>query len=231
MQKYLTPLSILFAGLLIAGSFYFVQNSEDVIEEGPILTQEELQTSVSLKKWTSVDGFSVGDPQAPIEMIEYSDYACPFCARFWEQTLSPIKTNYIEKGLVRYTYKDLPVVGGNRASEAAHCAEEQGAFWEYHDVLYSRHSQDRGRWSNPEIHRAYAEFLGLDSDRLVSCFNERHYQQDVADNLSEGQAAGFSGTPSFLVNDEMVLGAKPFQSFQEVIENELSRLESEQKED
>ncbi len=96
-------------------------------------TGEEIETSFELEDWPSL-----GDPNAPVLMVEYSDFACPFCKRFAEQTKPSIISEFIDAGLVYFVRKDFIAVGGQKAAEAAHCAGEQGAYWEYHDILVQR---------------------------------------------------------------------------------------------
>ena len=186
-------------------------------EPQPEPEPERIDVQADLEGWPSI-----GDPNAPVTIIEYSDFACPFCTRFWEQTLPSIKQDYVDEGIVRFVYKDFVVVGGDRAAEAAHCAAEQDSFWEYHDLLFEHHEQDRARWSDPNVHRGYAETLGLDADALVECFEERRYQAKVQESTREAQAHGGRGTPYFLVNDIPVSGAQPYPVFVEAIETALT---------
>lgn len=215
MKNYYIPISIVIAGLIIAGAIFLSQGArppaEDITEQEGITEQPEIV--IDLDNWPSL-----GDINAPVVMVEYSDFACPFCARFWQETLPSIKRDYIDTGKVRFVYKDLIVVGGDRAAEAAHCADEQGKFWEYHDLLLERQAQDRPRWSDSQVHRGYGQELGLDVEALVKCFDERRYQEKVIASTQEAQANGGTGTPYFLINNQSVSGAQPYSVFQENID-------------
>lgn len=217
-NPYLVPLSIVIAGIIIAGAVFWTQkqSSSPSASESSLFPEEELVSgdiNIDFEGWASM-----GNPEASVVMVEYSDFACPFCTRFWQETLPLIKRDYVDTGKVRFVYKDFPVVGGDRAAEASHCAQEQGKYWEYHDLLFSRHSQDRAQWSSSSVHRAYAGQLGLDEDSFVECFESRRYQEKVVRSGQEALANGGQGTPYFIINNIPLFGAQPYSSFQEVIE-------------
>ena len=228
IKPFLMPGAVVIAGGLIAASV--IATSE--VEPEPaavggdqtasrVVSAEELDQTVRFVDRSQTDGSAVGDPEAPVVMYEYSDYVCPFCRRHWQETLPQLKEQYVETGDLRVVYKDFPVVGGDRAAEASRCAEEQGEFWAYHDLLYSRQELDRAQWGEVDIHLDYAEYLGLDTAELESCFEERRYQASVQAEAEEAVEAGGSGTPFFVIGDETIGGAHPFEVFVEVIESQL----------
>lgn len=226
-NNYLIPISIIIAALLVAGAFLLSKNSSfSQFKPSKLKTTKEEVTKEEQKPENIEIDFegwpTIGDPTAPVVMVEYSDFACPFCGRFWRETLPSIKRDYIDKGKVRLVYKDFTVVGGERAAEAAHCAQEQGKFWEYHDLLFERQAEDRDNWSDPNIHRAYAKELGLDENALVSCFESRRYQEKVAASTQEAMKNGGQGTPYFFINGKPVFGAQPYSAFQTVIDLALN---------
>lgn len=207
----LIPISILLAGAMIAGA---------VMYSGSIHQTTNQATEQPLYK---LEGFaSKGDPEAPVTIVEYSDYACPFCKRHHEQTKNEIIDNYVEEGLVYYVRKDFVAVGGDKAAEAAHCAAEQDAYWAYADLLYSNQTADRTNWTDPEVHRGYANELSLDADALVECFTSGTYRGKVAESTREAQVNGGSGTPFFLVNDIPISGAQTYTTFVQAIEASLA---------
>lgn len=167
-----------------------------------------------------------GRVDAPITIVEYSDFQCPFCQRFWQETLPEIQSEYIDKGLVKFVYRDFPISSihpyAQRAAEAAQCAFEQGKFWEYHDRLFAnfRSWQKEG---NDEFKRIARE-LGLDGARFGECIDSGKYAGEVKRDSEDGIRAGVTGTPTFFVNGVKIEGARPFSAFQEVIEAQLSRL-------
>ena len=167
-----------------------------------------------------VDGDYVkGDENAPVTIIEYSDFECPFCGRFFEQTLPQIEENYIDTGKVKLIYRDFPLgfhANAQKAAEAAECAGEQGKYWEMHDTLY-----ETGALSIANL-KQHAKDLGLDSTQFDSCLDSGKYATEVTDDMAKGQAAGVSGTPSFTINGKLLVGAQPYATFAQMIDAELS---------
>jgi len=220
-----TPTAIIIAGVIIAIAIIFNSNSpiskQDKID-GRLVSAAELERTVILHDWNNTNYNQAGNPEAAITIVEYSDFACPFCAKHWSETLPLIKEQYIDTGLVNYVYKDFPVVGGEMAAQAAHCAGDQGAYWQYHDVLFSRQNQDRALWNRVEIHMDYADFLNLDAEELAQCFTEQRHQEYINLGREEAGQLGGTGTPFFMINNESLPGAYPFSNFEEIIEQILT---------
>jgi protein-disulfide isomerase len=216
-NSYIIPAVIVIAGALIVGAILWQQNVFTRPAELPPGVQKGPPPQVDFEGWPSM-----GNPNAPVTIVEYSDFACPFCARFNEELKPLIQEQYVDTGIVRFVYKDFVVVGGDRAAEAAHCAAEQGAFWQYQDLLSARHAEDRGRWADANVHRAYAAELGLNADALAECFEERRYQEKVLASTREAGRNGGRGTPFFLVNNIRISGLAPLATFQWAIEYALA---------
>lgn len=162
-----------------------------------------------------------GDPDAPITIIEFSDFECPFCGRFYTGALPQIIENYIDTGKAKLVYRDYPLSfhpNANKAAEAAECADEQGKFWEMHDKIF----ENQGSLSTANF-KAWAADLGLDTDAFNSCLDNGDMADEVAKDLSDGQAAGVSGTPTFFVNGVKLVGAQPYANFKQVIDAELAK--------
>ena len=172
----------------------------------------------------------MGDPDAPVTIVEFSDYQCPFCLRYFQQTLPQLKKDYVETGKVRYVFKDFPITQihpqAPKAAEAARCAGDQGRYWDMHDRLFSGQQED---WNNnPEaesIFKAYARELELDADAFDACLDSGKYADAVTANLNEGVRAGVTGTPTFFINGERLTGAQPYEAFQAIIDRKLSSSE------
>jgi len=161
-----------------------------------------------------------GDKNAPVTIVEFSDFECPFCGRYFTNTYSSIVENYIDTGKVKYVFKHFPLnfhASAQKASEAAECAGDQEKFWEYHDVLFA--NQQALSVSNL---KQYASDLSLDTDDFNSCLDSGKYAAKVKQDLADGQAAGVSGTPSFFVNGQKLVGAQPYSAFEQAIEAALS---------
>jgi protein-disulfide isomerase len=167
----------------------------------------------------SNDDPSWGPDDASVVIVEFTDFQCPFCARHSQQTLPSIKEAYGEK--VRYILRDFPITGihqfAQKAAEAGQCAHEQGLFWEYHDLLFA----NQEALTVDDLKR-YAEQVGADTGEFNDCLDSGKNQREVLQDLQDGQSAGVSGTPGFLVNGVLVSGAQPFEAFQQVIDQLLA---------
>lgn len=157
-----------------------------------------------------------GPANAKVTIIEFSDFQCPFCARA-QPTLEQIFQTYGSK--VRLVYRDFPLSfhqNAQKAAEAAECADEQGKFWEYHDILFANQNA-----LDTESLKKYAAELKLDSQKFNSCLDSGKYGQEVKKDFSDGQSAGVQGTPAFFINGRLVSGAQPFENFKAIIDEEL----------
>ena len=174
----------------------------------------------------------IGNPDAPITIIEFSDFQCPFCARFHIQTLPLILEEYIEQGKVKLVFRDFPIqsIHPNAlpASIAAECANEQGKFKEMHDMLFDNQNE----WNKQDTVDAlssfsqYATNIQLEQETFDSCLTNGKYIEEIKKDLDDGRDYGVSGTPGFFVgNDEIgyveLKGAQPFESFKKIIDAQL----------
>ena len=161
-----------------------------------------------------------GEENAPVTIIEFSDFQCPFCARFFEDTLPNIEGNYIEEGKVRLVYRDFPLnihPGAQKAAEAAECAKDQGKFWEMHDKLFEN-SESLSLASLKQ----YAGKLGLDQGKFDECLDSGEKEEEVMKDFQDGSRSGVSGTPTFFINGQMIVGAQPYEVFEQAIEAALA---------
>ena len=180
------------------------------------------------------DDPTIGDADAPITIIEFSDFQCPFCARFSSQTLPSIQEEYIDKGLVKLVYRDFPLnhIHPNAAvtALAAECADDQGGFKGMHDILFEK----QGEWSRagPEdiigLLSGYASDTGIDAAEFEECVVMGTHVEDIRGDLEDGRAYGVTGTPGFFIgNDDVgyvsVEGAQPYDVFKRVIDSQLER--------
>ncbi len=169
----------------------------------------------------SAEGAPFKGPQnAPITIVEFSDFQCSYCKRVLS-VLSQVLEQYPKQ--VKLAFRDFPIQNihpqAQKAAEAAHCAAEQGKFWEYHDLLFEK--QDAIPGTNYAEH---AKALGLDVAAFQACVEARKYQEKVERNYAEGVKAGVSGTPAFFINGRLLSGAQPLEAFKAVIDEELDRL-------
>jgi protein-disulfide isomerase len=157
-----------------------------------------------------------GPADAPVTIVEFSDYQCPSCKRA-QPVLDQVLQEF--KGKVRLVHKDFPVPshrGARPAAEAARCAAAQGVFWEYHDLLYLAVPD----FSREDLVR-YAGRLSLDRDAFTNCIDARQFRNQVEADVAEGRAIGLTGTPTFLVNGNVLVGAHPIEVFREAVRDAL----------
>jgi len=173
-----------------------------------------------------------GDPNAPVTVVEFSDFQCPFCSRFFVQTLPQLQETYIDTGKVKLVYRDLPLdnlhPNARPAAIAAECADEQGKFWDYHDVLFSKQAEWGGQSSDAvsETFQTYASDLGLEYASFESCLSSSEISDEVNDDFVDATLYGATGTPTFFVGNEedgfiKIVGAQPFNAFKAIIDSQL----------
>lgn len=162
-------------------------------------------------------GPSRGPAAAPITIVEFSDFECPYCSRA-EETVSEVLRAYPDK--VRVVYRDLPLpshTNAPKAAEAAHCAGDQGKYWEMHAKLFANQ-----RALDVASLKGYAKSLGLDQAKFDKCLDSGSKAAVVEENRKAGNDAGVTGTPAFFVNGILISGAQPFDAFKEIIDGELA---------
>ena len=179
-----------------------------------------------------VDDNAMGDPNAPIKIEEFSDFQCPYCARFHEETEPQLASTYIADGTVYFVYRSFGNFIGpesQAAAEAAYCAGDQNKYWEYHDILFANQTGENvGAFTNRRL-QAFAEALSLDMGAFDDCLSSSKYSDRVGQDRVDGTAAGVTATPSFVltytVNGEektrVIPGALPFSEFQTQVEGAL----------
>ena len=174
-----------------------------------------------------------GDPNARVTIVEFSDFQCPFCARFFEQTLPQIQQEYIDSGKVKLVFRDFPLesihANARAAAIAAGCANDQNMFWQYHDKLFEGQTQ-WAHLSAIDAENTFAQYsseLGLNSENFNSCLSSKTHLNEINEDFQNGANYGVTGTPAFFIGNDKngyvtVIGAKPYSSFQQVIDKELS---------
>ena len=174
------------------------------------------------------DSPSLGRRDVKVAIIEFADYQCPFCAVLHAGAEAAIINEYVKKGKARFTFKQYPFLGEEsvRAAGASKCAQEQGKFWEYHDVLFDRQMQNAGEnigvFSAENLKRI-ADNVGLNEGMFEKCLASGKYTQTVLDEMEEGRQAGVENTPTVFINGRKTEGALTFDAYTAIIEEELSR--------
>lgn len=189
--------------------------------------QQEFQNLI-----LGVDGSPFkGDKNAPLTLIEFSDYQCPFCARHFQEVFPRIESDYIKTGKVRYVFRDFPIESVNlqafRAAEAAHCAGEQGKFWEMHDRLFANQSALGSKHLSQ-----HAQALGLDLANFQECLDRGRQGAKIRKDMADGERAGIRGTPMFFIGRaqpkdtkikvlRVLRGSQSYSTFKEILDSLL----------
>lgn len=167
----------------------------------------------------------LGDPSAPITIVEFGDYQCHQCYNWFHNTKPTIFQNYVETGKANLVFVDLAFLGrdSQKASQASYCAEDQGMYWEYHDTLYNfQEPQIDGGWANSERLKAFASNLELDMDLFGSCLDSGKYAKRVQYNIQQARDHGIRGTPGFFIvgpdGQQQLGGAQPYSVFKQILD-------------
>jgi protein-disulfide isomerase len=172
---------------------------------------------------------ALGNNNAKVTVVEFSDFQCPYCKQFEDNTYPQVYDTYIKTNKIKFAYRHYPLTtihpNTQKASEASECANEQGKFWEYHDLLFKNQST----WSPLSAADAadsftnYADQLGLNTAQFRSCLDTDKYKQNVDNDAADGSTAAVDGTPTFFINGWRIVGAQPFTQIQQLIEQELKK--------
>jgi len=214
-------------GALIAFSVVGRGGDEDATGDQTLGAAQHLCASGSVP----VNGCICGPDSAPVKIVEFSDYQCPFCKRFIDGTEPEVESEYVQKGLVQLEFCCFAITGGNAppdeneatlAAEAAECANDQGRFWEYHYKLYAEQRGENQGTFAPERLKQFATDLGLDRSEFDVCLDSHKHIGLVEEKRNQATAAGAHGTPSFLINGKLVVGYQSFEKFRQHIEEALA---------
>ena len=221
---------ILLAVLIVGAFISFPQNKDSRVE----VADNSLPSIPSANERVQInidDAPVLGDKNAPVTIIEYSDYQCPFCRKFWTETLPSIKKDYIDTGKVKFVYKDFPLgfhPGAIPYAESAKCAKEKGgddAYWKMHDKIFEEQNKLDGgsvkstvTYPGDEILKKWAKDIGYD---ISICLDSGKYKDAVQKDSDEGSSVGVQGTPGFFVNGRLLSGAQPYAAFKQAIDAEL----------
>lgn len=172
------------------------------------------------------EGTTLGNPDAPLTILEYSDFQCPFCQKAALEIVPQIEAEYVATGKAKIVWKQFPIEGEESvwAAQASECAAEQNAFWEYHDTLFlNRKGINVGTFVISNL-KLFAKELGLDTEAFDACLDSEKYIDKLVADAEEARRREIDGTPTFFVGQTKVVGAKPYSDFETAIEDELAKL-------
>lgn len=167
----------------------------------------------------------LGKENAKVTVIEFADFQCPFCEKWFTESAVNLIKDYVNTGKVKFYYRHFAFLGdeSNWAAEASNCANDQGKFWEFHDYLFkNQQGENQGAFAKDKL-KGFAATLGLNTSTFNSCLDNGKYTKDVADDTAAGQTAGVSGTPTIFVNGQAIVGAQPYSALKALIDQELSK--------
>lgn len=221
INRIIISVSILLAAVIVSGAIVYTQGPSKNYE--PQATPED-RVDISLG-----DGPFYGQESAPVKIVEFSDFQCPFCRIFWQETYPQLKSEYLDTGKAVLEYRDYPLdfhpVAGISA-QAAKCAGDQARFWEMHDKIFSeqaKQGQNTVYYTESDL-KKWASEIGLDGSYFNAfnlCLSSGKYAADVAKDYQDGEKLGVTGTPTFFINGQRIVGAQPFETFKRIIEEEL----------
>ena len=175
----------------------------------------------------AIGGFPVqGNKNAKVTIIEFADFRCPFCEQFFTNTLPQITSDYVNTGKVKFAFRNFAFLGPASiiAANASECANDQGKFWDFYSYLYKNQpaETDISMYNTDTLTQA-AVSLGMDDNKFRSCLDNKTDDAKAAKDLADGQAAGISGTPTFVINGTLVVGAQPYAAIKAIIDQELAK--------
>ena len=219
------------SAVVILGTFFvFEQFFDDQVELQPVQIPTNKEKIDSLSIFFDNGSPILGNPDARVTLVEFGDFQCFFCNKFFHNTEETLFNEYVNTGKVRVIFKDFTIIGPDSvtASHGAHCANEQGKFWEYHDILYTNWAGENNGWASSENLLKFAEEIELDISQWETCMKESRYQNIIIESNQDAQTLGLSGTPAFFVigpdnHVTKIEGAQPYDVFKRVFEIELAK--------
>lgn len=223
----LLPASILIAAILIAGALIYSTGAKNIKPEKQ--TANLLEIAKQSSKPQINDDVILGDSNAPVTIFIFSDYQCPFCGKFFQESELLIRKNYVETGKAKMVHKDLAFLGpeSKAAAQAAECAKDQGKYWQYHDALYEaeiKDGQEHNGNLNKNLFGKIASNLKMNVDEFLSCFDSQKYAAEVEKDIQEAQSIMERiSAPTIFINDKMIQGASPYNIFSQAIDEALNK--------
>lgn len=224
---YLVPASIVAAGLLIALSVIYsnLETRSPSDDGGKILKNSNLEAEPPSKEAKDFlvareKDFILGNPSASVTIVEFGDFQCPFCGRFFVDTFSRLKETYVKQGKVKFIFRDFAFLGKESvdAAAAARCAGEQGKFWDFHDYLFTHQSgENNGVFSLANL-KKFAKEIGLNEVDFNVCLDSKKYEEAVKNDTTQAKnLLKVNGTPTSFVNGQELVGVQPFSQFETLI--------------
>ncbi len=216
-NQLMIPIAIVVAGVIIGGAIFVTAKfSQKNLAAGSAQAPQKVNVSID-------DDPALGNSKAPITMIEFSDFQCPFCGRFFNDTELKIIEKYVKTGKVYLVYRDFPISSihsyAEKAAEAGECAHEQNKFWQLHDLIF----QNQLDLTVSALKKYAGRVSSLDVNKFSKCLDSGKYRNEVAKDVKDGEDAGVRGTPTFFINGTALVGAQPFDVFEQILDGLLKK--------
>ncbi|MDH3203286.1 MAG: thioredoxin domain-containing protein [Nitrosopumilus sp.] len=221
------------ASIAIIGTFLGfdkISNETELIVEPTPTIQQTGPPKITTDTFLSNGSPILGNPNAPVTLVEFGDYQCHFCNVFFHSTEEDILKKYVETGKVRVIFKDYNIIGADsvNASHGAHCANDQELFWEYHDILYTNWTGENNGWASRDNLTEFAKEIGLDMEIWSECMTQKLHSQIILSSNEDARSLELTGTPAFFVigpdgKTTRIFGAQPFEVFENIFEAELKK--------
>ncbi len=213
------------AALVLVAAVILLTRPNPQQQAGPVPT---LPSTLPYETGVTEEGYPYKGPaDAKVTVIEFADYQCEFCADMEAMVLPRVDEDFVRTGLIKFVYQDFAFLGpeSKTAAQAAHCAKEQGRFWEYHHVLFANQGQpNTGAFERGKL-EGFAEQVGLDVQAFKQCLSSGKYADLVTASTAEGRRRGLRGTPTFFIGDRKLEGAVPYEELKTAIELALREAE------
>ena len=226
--------SIIIGAAITAICVIIVSLSINVNNFGDELTETEMlenPTEIRLETFYNNASPILGDPNAPITLIEFGDFQCHFCNVYFHNTEPVLLENFVKTGKVNVIFKDYIIIGPDSftAAHATHCADDQDGYWKYHNILYNNWTGENNGWASNQNLMKYANEIELDLGLFIECMNSNRYNDLIEKSNNDARKLGLSGTPAFFIHDkktntvQVISGAQPYESFERVFNSILEK--------
>ena len=238
----LTPIAIIIGGVIIAVAVYLSNGNkpttlaaQNIVAQNPTIDTQQVPTAPEIATVSVDDDPVLGDKNAKVTLIDFSDYECPFCKRHFTDTYPQIKKDYIDTGKIKMAFRDLPLSFHQNAfkeAEAAECARKQGGdsvYFKYHDQIFTKTTSNGTGLALDQL-PVIAKELGLNVNQFQQCLDSGEFKSEVDKDLADAAKVGANGTPTFFIgkstsngeiNGIKVVGAQPYSAFKAIIDEQL----------
>ncbi|MEJ0021037.1 MAG: thioredoxin domain-containing protein [Candidatus Doudnabacteria bacterium] len=229
-KRYLIIVSIFVIGIFLTVAAYstlrFHEKNKTPVSADSAKSEPIVRSPQEMLKELSRNSPQLGSPNAPIQVVEFADFQCPYCEQFYATAFNQINDKYVKTGKVKFIFADAPIIGEEStiAARGGKCADEQGKFWDYYNYLFQHQKPENNGNLRTSNLKKIALQIGLDGEQFDACLDSQKYASEVSDELKLFGVLGITGTPGFVINDQVVSGYKA-GVIQGIIDKELKSID------